>query len=249
MDRTRIEQAAALLRDKQRIVALTGAGCSKPSGIPDFRSAGGLWEQDDPMEVASIMTLRTRPERFFGWLRGLMETMLPAKPNPAHQALVMLEQQGALSAIVTQNIDSLHHLAGSQTVYELHGHARTCTCMITGKQVPVDDDIIKTIQSGEVPKSAAGGILKPDIVLFGEMLPEDAFVGAQHALLACDAVIVAGTSLEVQPAAGLPLIAVQRGVPLIMINFEQTYLDSRADVVIHDDVAAVLPAIVEERTR
>lgn len=241
-----IQRAATILRNACSAVALTGAGISKPSGIPDFRSAGGLWDQDDPMEVASIQTLRTSPPRFFNWLRGLMETMLPAQPNAAHLALVELEQGGILQAVVTQNIDSLHQKAGSNEVYELHGHARTATCMRSGDQVVVDERIINDIRQGVVPQSKHGGILKPDIVLFGEMLPQTTFAAAMAALDACDALIVAGTSLEVHPAASLPLMALQRGVPIIIINLDDTYLDERADVLLHEDVVIALPAIVKQ---
>ncbi len=246
MQQERIERAAALLRNAHHVVALTGAGISKPSGIPDFRSPGGLWEEDDPMEVASIQTLRTNPQRFFNWLRGLMETMLPAQPNPAHLALAELEAAGILHGVVTQNIDSLHQKAGSQQVYELHGNVRTATCMQTGQCFPVDDQMIADIRQGRVPHSTHGGMLKPDVVLFGEMLPEAVFAGAIRAIEVCDAMIIAGTSLEVQPAASLPLAAVQRGVPIIIITMTDTYLDGRADVLLREDVAVALPAIVKQ---
>src|SRR3954468_10604663 len=129
MDRHAIERATELLREARRVVALTGAGISRPSGIPDFRSAGGLWTHDDPMAVASLAGFRADPRRFYTWVRPLIDTIEVAVPNPAHLALAQLEREGRLTAVITQNIDGLHQRAGSHEIYELHGHIRSATCL------------------------------------------------------------------------------------------------------------------------
>jgi NAD-dependent deacetylase len=244
MQNENIIQAADILRSSSNVVAMTGAGIGRPSGIPDFRSESGLWSKDDPMEAASLHTFRTNPQRFYDWLRPLMDMMLAARPNPAHQALVDLENQGVLRAVITQNIDGLHQVAGSQTVYELHGHIRSATCLQCGHTTPADP-LIEPIRHGDIPLcTACGGIYKPDIVLFGEALPQAAFVQAHLALEACDTLIIAGTSLVVHPAASLPLVALKNGARIIIINIGETDLDEQAHVMIHEDVAQALPAIV-----
>jgi NAD-dependent deacetylase len=240
-----ITQAAAMLRSSQTVVAMTGAGIGKPSGIPDFRSESGLWSKDDPMEAASIYTFQSNPQRFYDWLRPLMDLMLAAKPNPAHQALVQLEQRGLLQSVITQNIDGLHQEAGSQMVYELHGHIRSATCSQC-KQTTFAEPLIEPIHAGNVPTCpACGGVYKPDIVLFGEPLPQTAFVQAHLALEACDALIIAGTSLAVHPAGSLPIVAARKGAKIIIVNIGETELDDIAHVIINADVAQALPAIVE----
>lgn len=245
MDTEQIAKAANLLRQATNVVVVTGAGIGRPSGIPDFRSEDGLWSQDDPMEAASMRTFTTRPERFYKWLHPLMDLMLAATPNPAHLALAELERLGLVKGIITQNIDGLHQRAGSQVVYEVHGNILTATCLQTKECVTVDDWFINEIRSGKVPSDAQGNPYKPDIVLFGEMLPEDIISAAQEALSSCDVVLVVGTSLEVHPAGGLPLVAMQFGARALIINLAPTYLDDYASVVVREDVAVALPAIVE----
>ncbi len=242
----KIKQAAELIASTQNIVALTGAGISTPSGIPDFRSAdSGLWDKVDPMTVASIYAFRQNPQEFYNWIHPLARLMLEANPNPAHSALFGLEQKGKLKAVITQNIDNLHQKAGSQTVFELHGHLREMTCI---KCYEVKDSaaiLAQFIEDGQTPQHHCGGVLKPNVILFGEQLPVQEFVSAQLALEEADLVIVAGSSLEVTPASDLPMIALQNGAKLIIVNYQPTYLDSKADVVISGNVAEVLPAIVE----
>lgn len=245
MDQTHISQAANLIKQARHIVAFTGAGIGRPSGIPDFRSESGLWSQDDPMEVASIMTFQTNPQRFYDWLRPLLDMMLLAQPNPAHLSLAQLEQAGKLRAVVTQNIDGLHQRAGSQVVHELHGNSFQATCFHCGHTTPTDP-LVETIRTGETPRCACGGPYKPDITLFGEALPEAAFVAAQRAMQACDVLIVAGTSLEVHPAGSLPMVALQGGAQVIIVNLSETYLDPYAAAVVRADVAVALPAIVQQ---
>ncbi len=241
-----IARAAELLCRAHCAVAMTGAGVSTPSGIPDFRSPdSGLWTLVDPMSVASIFAFRQRPQDFFDWIRPLARLMVEAQPNPAHQALARLEAAGRLYAIVTQNIDGLHQKATSRRVHEVHGHMREATCVRCYRVVPVDGILDDFLSRGKVPTCACGGVLKPNAILFGEQLPLQVLTTARQDLLACDLVLVAGSSLEVEPAADLPLTALGRGARLIIVNYQPTYLDEKADVVIHADVADVLPRIVE----
>jgi NAD-dependent protein deacetylase/lipoamidase len=242
-----IEFAAELFRQARRTVVLTGAGFSTPSGIPDFRSEGtGLWAHDEPLEVASLATFRTHPERFFQWFRPLAGRILFAEPNAAHYALAELEQHGLLQAVVTQNIDLLHRKAGSQHIIELHGTLNTLSCTECFRQYGYQDYLLPFIERGELPHCpACGGLLKPDVILFGEQLPEKAWLEAQRAALACDLLVVAGSSLEVLPVASLPMKAIDHGAHLVIINQTPTYLNVRADINLFEDVADLIPAIVE----
>lgn len=244
---TALEDAAALFRGAKRAVVLTGAGISTPSGIPDFRSEGtGLWSRDEPMEVASLSTFRTNPERFFQWFRPLAGQIFNAQPNAAHLALAELEQAGIVQTIITQNIDILHQKAGSKHVIEMHGTLQTLSCTSCYKKYDSADFVKKFIDDETLPRCpGCGGILKPDVILFGEQLPQAAWFEAQSAARTCDLMAVAGSSLEVLPVAGLPMQAVDRGAHLVVINNSPTYINVRADVVIMDDVAAILPEIAK----
>jgi NAD-dependent deacetylase len=244
MDRQGVARAAEVVRDARNIVALTGAGVSVPSGIPDFRSDAGLWQRDNPMEVASLRGFSANPQRFYDWFRPLLDRLLLAQPNPAHLALAALERMGKLKAVVTQNIDGLHQRAGSRTVYELHGHLRSATCLGCDRQVPAAP-LIERMHSDDIAYCSCGGLFKPDVVFFDEMLPRGLFWLAQHAIETCDLLIVAGTALEVAPVCEMPLSALRRGARLIIVNQSPTYLDEQASVVLHEDVAVALPAIVE----
>ncbi len=239
-----VEQAVALLRQATYPVALTGAGVSTPSGIPDFRSREvGLWNQVDPMAVASLSAFRRQPQRFYDWMRPLARTLMEAEPNPAHQALASLEAAGYLKSIITQNIDGLHQRAGSQVVHEVHGHVRSASCMRCGRVQSAADLWALYSVSGQVPRCACGGLMKPDAVLFGELLPAATLDAALAEIDACDLVLVAGSSLQVEPVAGMPRQAAWHGARVIIVNFEPTYLDASADVVIHKNVAHILPRI------
>lgn len=246
-----IETAAALFRKAERAVALTGAGISTPSGIPDFRSEGtGLWSRDEPLEVASLSTFRTAPQRFFEWFRPLVSQIFSAQPNAAHRALAELESAGRLRLVLTQNIDTLHTRAGSRNVVELHGTLRTLTCVSCYRREPSAPYLEAFVARGELPRCPdCGGLLKPDVILFGEQLPQRAWQEAERAARTCDLMLVAGSSLEVLPVARLPLQALDRGAHLIIVNQAETYLNVRADVVLRQDVAAVIPAIVERALR
>ena len=244
---TAIEDAAELVRKAKRAAVLTGAGISTPSGIPDFRSEGtGLWSREEPLEVASLHTFRTFPERFFEWFRPLAGQIFYASANPAHVALAQLEHAGHIKTIITQNIDGLHQKAGSTCVVETHGTMRTLTCTSCYQKYEAEVFLKTYIEEGRVPLcSRCNGVLKPDVILFGEQLPHAAWVQAQRAARQCDLMLVAGSSLEVLPVAGLPIQALDRGAHLIVVNNTPTYINVRADVVILEDVASILPEIAK----
>ncbi len=243
-----IRCAADIIRGSKQGVVLTGAGISTPSGIPDFRSTdNGLWMNYDPFEVASLNSFRYHPERFYHWIRTLAGQIYEAAPNAAHRALAQLEAAGYMRAVITQNIDGLHQRAGSSLVYEVHGTLNTLTCVSCYQKVPAEPLRQEFFLQGKVPRCpGCGHVLKPDIVLFGEQLPIRTWLQAQEEAKNCDLMLVAGSSLEVLPVAGLPMRALENGAHLILINKSKTYLDVRADVVFHDDVVDILPRLVEE---
>ncbi len=242
----KLERAANLLRNARHAVVLTGAGISTPSGIPDFRSPGsGLWEKDDPMEVASIYALRQNPRRFYEWVRPLIALMRQAQPNPAHIALARLEAAGRIQAVITQNIDGLHQRAGSRVVLELHGHLRTATCLNCFRQVPAEG-LEEVVERGEVPRcSVCGGVMKPDTILFGEQLPTEVFIAAMEHARRADLMLVVGSSLMVMPAAKLPAVTHASGGALLIFNQQSTYADAFAAAVFHADVVETLPRLAE----
>lgn len=244
----RIQESADILSNSKKVAILTGAGISTPSGIPDFRSpSSGLWEKDDPLEVASLATFRYSPETFFHWLHPLACKILTAEPNPAHTALVKLEKYIQEITIITQNIDSLHQKAGSTQVLEVHGNLRTLSCVSCFTQQPSRFYLDAYIKDLTIPKCPqCGHLLKPDVVLMGEQLPAHTWLEAQQISKHCDLMIVAGSSLEVLPVAGLPMRAIENGAHLIVINNSETYIDVRSDIVYHENVAEILPMIVQE---
>lgn len=244
---TNIDYVAELFRKAKHAVVLTGAGISTPSGIPDFRSEGtGLWSRDEPMEVASLNTFRTDPERFFVWFRPLASLIFNAKPNQAHIALADLEKAERVHCIITQNIDALHQKAGARNVIEMHGTLRTLSCTQCFHRADAQNYLEAFVEQGELPRCVdCGSLLKPDAILFGEQLPQQAWYDAQRECRACDLMLVAGSSLEVLPVAGLPMQAIDRGAHLVILNNSPTYLNVRADAVIQEDVAEVLPVIAE----
>ncbi len=246
-----IRKAAALLREARKGVALTGAGISTPSGIPDFRSPdSGLWKRYDPMEVASLQSFRYDPERFFAWLREIASGMQSALPNPAHYALVSLQRAGHIRTIITQNVDALHQRAGARHVLEVHGSLETLTCIRCYHEFRAADYMQAYLEEGLIPRCPdCGGILKPNIILFEEQLPIQTWHQAQEAARTCDLMLVAGSSLTVMPVAGLPIQAVNNGARMLIINKAPTYLDVRADVVLRGDVAELLPLLAEEALR
>lgn len=242
-----IDKAADLILSSNHAVALTGAGISTPSGIPDFRSRdNGLWQKYNPMEVASLSVFRVKPERFFEWFRPLTELIHSAEPNSAHIALSGMQNLGHLKTIITQNIDGLHQKAGSTSVIEVHGTLNTLTCVKCYTQFNSETFIAPYIHEGIIPHCPnCAGILKPDAILFEEQLPKKTWRDAEQVVNKCDLLIVVGSSLEVFPVARLPYQAVSKGAKLVIINKQETYMDTRADVVIHEDVANALPSIME----
>jgi len=243
-----ITRARAILRAGRYVIAFTGAGISTPSGIPDFRSKGsGMWERYNPMETASLTTFRDDPSRFWDWKRPLMLTAWQAQPNLAHLALAALEAKGILKAVITQNIDGLHQRAGSKTVLEVHGSIETMTCPRCKKPFISQDFKSVLEQPGGIPHCPDdGAILKPNVVLFEEALPEVIWQQAQAHANAADVLLVVGSSLEVYPAAYLPQMAVENGDKTIIANLSSTFLDSAAEVLLPADVALSLPAITAD---
>ena len=244
----KVRCASDILGGCKRGVVLTGAGISTPSGIPDFRSENsGLWERYDPMKVASLTAFRHRPQDFYDWMRSLATNIQRAQPNSAHYGLAKLEEAGLIQTLITQNIDALHQRAGSKQVLEVHGSMRSLTCGQCYIKVDSEPFLDAYLDRNEIPKCEnCGGILKPDLVLFGEQLPHKTWLAAQEASKKCDVMLVAGSSLEVLPVAGLPMRALENGAHLILINHSETYLDVRADVVFHEDVDLVIPLLVEK---
>ena len=242
---TETEKAAEILAASEHAVVLTGAGHSTPSGIPDFRSPeSGLWTKADSMVVASIDGFRRNPQAFYDWIRPLARQMMEAQPNAAHIALADLEEAGLIKCIITQNIDALHHKAGSRNVLELHGSVRQATCTHCRKKVPSTEIWPAFVVGGALSRCpTCDGVLKPDVVLFGELLPVATLLSAQAEAERCDVMLVAGSSLEVYPAAELPMRATRHGAELILVNFEPTEMDAHAAVVIREDVAVVLPQV------
>jgi NAD-dependent deacetylase len=240
-----MQHAAQWLAQAQHAVALTGAGLSTPSGIPDFRShETGLWENYDPMEIATFQAFRRRPADFFNWIRPLARQMFEAQPNLAHYALAELQQAGCLQHIITQNIDGLHQRAGAQHVIELHGDVFTGTCVNCYTLYSSLEFRAQFIDAGHIPTCPrCDGIIKPNVILFGEALPVHALMAAKRAVASCDVLLIAGSSLEVAPASDLPMLARSRQARLIIINQGPTYLDDYCDALIRDDVALALPAL------
>ncbi|MBZ0290309.1 MAG: NAD-dependent deacylase [Anaerolineae bacterium] len=244
--REQINDAAELLQRAKHTVAFTGAGISTPSGIPDFRSQHtGLWENVDPMAVASMYGFRQNPQAFYNWIYPLARLTLNAQPNPAHLVLANLEKQGRLDTIITQNIDMLHTRAGNTHILELHGHLREATCVHCFTVYPAEPIIRKFLDDREVPHCPkCGGVIKPNVILFGEQLPVRELQGAKEAARHADLMLVVGSSLEVAPAGDLPLLAVRNDAKLIIINIDPTPVDSQAQIVIHADAAEILPDIM-----
>lgn len=241
-----IIRAARLMRAARRAVVFTGAGISTASGIPDFRSPhSGLWQDVDPLSVASIFSFRQDPEAFYNWIYPLARVIAEAQPNAAHFALAEMEQRGYLTTIITQNIDMLHGRAGSKAVYELHGHMRHVTCVHCFTVYPAQAVIERFLDDRQVPHCACcGGVLKPNVILFGEQLPATELLGARNAASKTDLMLVVGSSLEVAPASQLPVLARRNGAQLIIINLDPTYADAEADIVIRADATQVLPLIM-----
>jgi NAD-dependent deacetylase len=242
------ERLARLLGESSSAVALTGAGISVPSGIPDFRSPGsGIWENVDPFEVATIDAFRRDPARFWSFYRPRFAALGDKRPNPAHEALVALERRGVLDAVVTQNVDRLHRKAGTKRLIEVHGSIDTSSCTSCGSSWKLEDVEGLFDDDGVAVCSCCLGYVKPDVVLFGEFLPEAAMAEAQRLAAGADLLLCVGSSLEVHPVAGLPQLTLAAGGRVAIVTQGRTPYDDAAavrmqgDVV--DDLGAVLAAL------
>jgi NAD-dependent deacetylase len=233
---------AELLRDARCAVVLTGAGISVPSGIPDFRTPGsGLWENVDPMEVAHIDAWRRDPHRFWSFYRDRFASLVDKQPNDAHFALAELERRGLVRAVITQNVDRLHRKAGSDRVIEVHGSIEYSVCLdCHGKQSL--EWVLACEGAPECPSCATP--LKPDVVLFGELLPERAMAEAQELALEADLMVCVGSSLEVYPVAGLPAMTHGGGGRLALVTQGSTPYDAEAEVKLDGDVVDELRAVL-----
>ena len=245
----KINQVARMIAKAERVVVFTGAGVSTESGIPDFRSPGGLWTKYDPDDFTIDKFLCSSATRKKMWERlregGLMED---AEPNAAHYAIVELEKMGKLSALVTQNIDNLHQKAGSSPdlIRELHGNMQMLVCLDCRQRYPIAIVKERYAYSDNVPACEyCRGILKPDVIFFGEALPQQTLAQATREAQACDLMMVIGSSLVVYPAAYLPVYARQAGADLVIINIGATEQDHNADILINASAGETMTKIIE----
>jgi NAD-dependent deacetylase len=238
----RVHQVADALCRWRHGVALTGAGISVDSGIPDFRSPGGLWDRFDPMEYATIDAFLAHPERVWLMVQEFDRLLQQARPNPGHLALARLEQHGLIEGLVTQNVDNLHQLAGSKTVVEFHGNGSRLRC-------PGCDGLVEAARARELgmpPRCPdCGGVLKPDVVFFGEMIPEEAMRRSMELLRGCKVMLVVGTSATVAPASLIPMVAKQNGAFLVEFNLGPTEVTAVCDVAVHASSSESLPLLAD----
>jgi NAD-dependent deacetylase len=242
-----VAKAAKMILDSKNLVVLTGAGISTESGIPDFRSPGGFWKKHDPAKVATIDAFRSDPKAWWTLIMGQGRNVLDAKPNEAHIAIAELEKLGKVNCVITQNIDGLHQKAGSSYVLELHGSIQTASCTRCRASYP-RDQVLQLVKMGEIPPlcDIDSGILKLDVVLFGEPLPPLALQQANKKATACDVMLVVGSSLVVYPAATLPRLAKRQGAKLILVNMEPTDMDDECDIVIRAKAGETMTKIVKQ---
>lgn len=244
-ERASAARLASLIREASSVVALTGAGISVPSGIPDFRSPGkGLWENVDPMEVAHIDAFHRDTRRFWSFYRPRFADLGDKQPNAAHHALAELEARGMLEAVVTQNIDRLHAKAGSERVIEVHGSIATSSCTSCSASYPLEGVGELFDEEGVATCACCMGKVKPDVVLFGELLPERAMTEAQAMCAGADLLLCVGSSLEVYPVAGLPELTLGAGGQLAIVTQGATPYDGEAAVKLDGDVVDELGAVL-----
>ncbi len=243
-----IQDAAELMQQAQKIVALTGAGISTELGIPDFRSPGSVWQQSPPVSYSDFIHKPEARRQYWESRRNLSAQVATAQPNAAHHALAELERRNKLQGVITQNFDGLHQDAGhtAERVIELHGTSRYAACTLCGTRSSMSE-LQQRIDAGEIDPRCpvCSGYMKSATILFGQRVPETDLNRAKHLVEGCDLLLVVGSSLKVVPAATLPRIALRREVPLIIINLQPTSLDNVADVAIHKKAGEVLPQIVE----
>jgi NAD-dependent deacetylase len=237
---------AELLRDSRRAVVLTGAGISVPSGIPDFRTPGkGIWEKVNPMEVAHIDAFHRDPDRFWHFYSTRFATLRDKQPNGAHEAIAELERRGLVRGVITQNIDRLHGAAGSENVIEVHGSIEWSVCLHCGGRFPLEKVIAQIDAGAGTPEcDACIHPLKPDVVLFGELLPEQAMADAYSLAGEADLMLAVGSSLEVFPVASLPGVTLENGGRLAIVTQGPTSYDRDADVKLDGDVVDELEAVL-----
>lgn len=241
-----LQTCADILSSARQVICLTGAGISVESGIPPFRGPGSLWETFDPMEFAHIQAFMNNPQRVWqGFLVGMKDMLDRARPNGGHTGLVTLEQLGRLSTIITQNIDGLHQMAGSSDVIEFHGTFAVQRCMDCDARIPSRNTDLTRLP----PRCTCGGILRPDCVFFGEMIPEDSLQRSRQLATTCDVMLVVGTSATVQPAAMIPVIAKQRGAVIIEVNPEATPLSAASDHLLKGPAGKILSALADAVAR
>jgi NAD-dependent deacetylase len=237
-------ELAALVEARGPAVVLTGAGMSTESGIPDFRSAQGMWAEVDPFEVASIDAFRRDPHRVWQWYGPRIHGLLAAEPNAGHRALVELEREGYVRAVVTQNIDTLHTRAGSEDVVEVHGSIRRFECLRCSGTATLDEVLVQLEERDAPECPACAAILKPGVVMFGEVLPVDAFTRAERLARDAGLLVAVGSSLQVWPVAGLPAETLRAGGALAIVNEEPTEYDERAALVVRERAGDVLARVV-----
>jgi NAD-dependent deacetylase len=236
-----IKETADIVMTSKLTLALTGAGISVESGIPDFRSADGLWSKYDPAEYAEIGAFRARPEKIWQMLREMDEVVSQAKPNKAHIGMGELEKMGYLHCIITQNVDNLHQRGGANNVIEYHGNSSTLSCLWCGKRYKTEEK-----RDEYPPRCECQKILKPDVVFFGEPIPEQALHRSFQLASAAQALMVVGTSAVVSPANTIPAIAKRNGAKIIEINTERSQLtDTLTDIFLQGSAGNVIPDILE----
>ncbi|MHA1370414.1 MAG: SIR2 family NAD-dependent protein deacylase [Promethearchaeota archaeon] len=240
-----VEKVAEYIAKEKRVVVITGAGISTPSGIPDFRSAGGLWTRYDPGMYADYHVFLKHPEYYWQMAKETTPLILNAKPNVIHKSLAELERMDIIDAIITQNIDFLHQRAGSKNVIEVHGTYKTVTCMDCKKK-QLREDIAFKLENDEIPpKCDCGGIFQPDVILFGQLLDADVVQDARDALTKCKAVIVVGSSLVVSPVNTFPYLAMDHSAKFFIFNNFPTCLDPMADLVIYGNAEVKIPELLK----
>src|SRR5262249_7925823 len=245
---TLIRDMAEFVEDAQHLVVLSGAGVSTESGIPDFRGPNGVWSRRSPTSYRAFMEDPAARREYWHTRRELSALVRQARPNAAHSALAWLERRGILAGIVTQNFDGLHQEAGSvpEHVIEVHGTSGEAACQSCGARAPMAEVQARADIDDEDPRCACGGFLKAATILFGQSVPRPQLDAALALTRACDLFLVVGSSLRVVPAARLPLVALERGVPLLILNLEPTPLDDRADVVLHAPAGWALPRLIAQ---
>jgi NAD-dependent deacetylase len=240
-----IDRLVELVAARQPCVVLTGAGISTESGIPDFRSSGGIWAQYDPMEYATIDAFLADPVKVWDFYGKRFDMLATAQPNDGHRALAELEQRGWVQAVITQTVDLLHERAGSRALVEVHGSIRTSSCRECGTLLPVDD-VVRLLEDEPAPACpSCGRILKPDVVMFGELLREAAIAHATQLAVEAELLLVVGSSLEVYPVAGLTLETLGSGGSLAIVNRGRTQFDARASVTVDAGAGETLRSLAD----